>query len=82
MRQQSLDSIRDDIEDDLAEFGVTFDRWFSEQSLTKSHRIDDALALLEERGMLYKKDGATWLRAMDFGDEKDRVVVRENGAKT
>ena len=82
MRQQSLDSIRDDIEDDLAEFGVTFDRWFSEQSLTKSHRIDDALAVLEERGMLYKKDGATWFRAMDFGDEKDRVVVRENGAKT
>ena len=82
IRQQALDSIRDDIEDDLAEFGVTFDRWFSEQSLTKSHRIDDALAVLEERGMLYKKDGATWFRATDFGDEKDRVVVRENGAKT
>jgi arginyl-tRNA synthetase len=82
VRQQALDSIRDDIEDDLAEFGVTFDRWFSEQSLTKSHRIDDALAVLDERGMLYKKDGATWFRASDFGDEKDRVVVRENGAKT
>jgi arginyl-tRNA synthetase len=82
IRQQALDSIRDDIEEDLAEFGVTFDRWFSEQSLTKSHRIDDALAVLEERGMLYKKDGATWFRASDFGDEKDRVVVRENGAKT
>jgi arginyl-tRNA synthetase len=82
IRQQSLDSIRDDIEDDLAEFGVTFDSWYSEQSLTKTHRIDDALAVLEERGMLYKKDGATWFRASDFGDEKDRVVVRENGAKT
>jgi arginyl-tRNA synthetase len=82
IRQQALDSIRDDIEEDLAEFGVIFDRWFSEQSLTKSHRIDDALAVLEERGMLYKKDGATWFRASDFGDEKDRVVVRENGAKT
>jgi arginyl-tRNA synthetase len=82
VRQQALDRIRDDIEEDLAEFGVTFDRWFSEQSLTKSHRIDDALAVLEERGMLYKKDGATWFRASDFGDEKDRVVVRENGAKT
>ena len=82
IRQQSLDSIRDDIEDDLAEFGVTFDNWYSEQSLTKTHRIDDALAVLEERGMLYKKDGATWFRATDFGDEKDRVVVRENGAKT
>jgi arginyl-tRNA synthetase len=82
IRQQSLDSIRDDIEDDLAEFGVTFDSWYSEQSLTKTHRIDDALAVLDERGMLYKKDGATWFRATDFGDEKDRVVVRENGAKT
>lgn len=82
IRQQALDSIRDDIEEDLAEFGVTFDRWFSEQSLTKSSRIDDALAVLDERGMLYEKDGATWFRAMDFGDEKDRVVIRENGAKT
>ena len=82
LRQQSLESIRADIEDDLTEFGVTFDRWYSEQSLTTSNRIDDALAVLEERGMLYKKDGATWFRATDFGDEKDRVVVRENGNKT
>ncbi len=82
IRQQSLESIRADIEDDLAEFGVTFDRWYSEQSLTTGHRIEAALAVLEERGMLYKKDGATWFRATDFGDEKDRVVIRENGAKT
>ena len=82
IRQQALDSIRDDIEDDLAEFGVTFDRWYSEQSLTKSSRIDDALAVLEERGMLYEKDGAKWFKATDFGDEKDRVVVRDNGVKT
>jgi len=82
IRQQSLESIREDIEEDLAEFGVTFDRWYSEQSLTTSNRIDDALALLDERGMLYEKDGAKWFRAMDFGDEKDRVVVRNNGNKT
>ena len=82
LRQQSLESIRADIEDDLAGFGVTFDRWFSEQSLTSSKRIDEALDVLEERGMLYKKDGATWFRAADFGDEKDRVVIRENGNKT
>ena len=81
-RQQALESIRADIEDDLAEFGVTFDNWFSEQSLTKSDRVDDALAVLDERGMLYKKDGATWFPATRFGDEKDRVVVRENGVKT
>jgi len=82
IRQQSLESILADIKDDLAEFGITFDRWYSEQSLTTSNRIDDALTVLEERGMLYKKDGATWFRATEFGDEKDRVVVRENGIKT
>ncbi len=82
IRQQSLDSIRSDIEDDLAEFGVTFDRWYSEQDLTGGDAIDNALAVLDERSMLYRKDGATWFRATDFGDEKDRVVVRENGVKT
>ena len=82
IRQQSLESIRVDIEDDLKEFGVTFDNWYSEQSLAKSGRIDEALTVLEKRGILYKKDGATWFRATDYGDEKDRVVVRENGAKT
>jgi arginyl-tRNA synthetase len=82
LRRQSLQSILEDIQGDLAEFGVTFDRWFSEQSLTDDNLIDDALAVLEQRRMLYKKDGATWFRATDFGDEKDRVVVRDNGKKT
>ena len=82
LRKQSLNSIRDDIEDDLAEFGVTFDFWFSEQSLTDDNLIDEALDLLRERRMLYEKDGATWFRATDYGDEKDRVVVRDNGKKT
>lgn len=82
LRRQALESIRDDIEQDLAEFGVTFDKWFSEQSLTDDGLIDDALAVLKERRMLYEKDGATWFRATDYGDEKDRVVVRENGKKT
>ena len=82
IRQQSLESIRADIEDDLAEFGVTFDSWYSEQSLTKTGRIDDALNVLRERGMLYTEDGAEWFPATRFGDEKDRVVVRDNGVKT
>lgn len=82
IRQQALESILADIKDDLGEFGVTFDHWYSEQSLTKNGRIDDALGVLEERGILYKKEGATWFPATDFGDEKDRVVVRENGVKT
>jgi len=82
IRQQALESIRQDIEEDLAEFGVVFDRWYSEQSLTTENRIDSALAVLKKRDMLYEKDGATWFRAEQFGDEKDRVVVRENGVKT
>jgi len=82
IRQQSLESIREDIEEDLTEFGVEFEYWFSEQSLTTTGRIDAALMVLEERDMLYKKDGATWFRAEKFGDEKDRVVVRDNGVKT
>ena len=82
IRRQALEAIRADIEDDLAGFGVHFDRWYSEHSLIEDDRIDRALAVLDERGMLYRKDGATWFKASDFGDEKDRVVVRENGAKT
>jgi len=82
IRRQALESILEDIKDDLAGFGVTFDKWFSEQSLTDDNLIDKALAVLKERRMLYEKDGATWFRATDFGDEKDRVVVRDNGKKT
>jgi arginyl-tRNA synthetase len=82
IRQQALETILDDIKDDLAEFGVTFDRWFSEHSLTDDGLIDDALKVLKDRGMLFEKGGATWFRATDYGDEKDRVVVRDNGKKT
>ena len=82
IRRQALEAIRADIEDDLVGFGVHFDRWYSERSLIEDDRIDRALAVLDERGMLYRKDGAIWFKASDFGDEKDRVVVRENGAKT
>jgi arginyl-tRNA synthetase len=82
VRQQSLESIRDEIREDLAEFGVKFDRWYSEQSLSTDNRIQEALAILRQRNMLYERDGATWFRATDYGDEKDRVVVRENGKTT
>ena len=78
----ALGDILADIRDDLAEFGVRFDRWFSERSLAEQGSIDHALDLLRRNGVVYQKDGAEWFRATDFGDEKDRVVVRENGAKT
>ena len=78
----SLRDMLSDIQQDLEQFGVVFDRWCSERTLTDSGAIDRALALLEAQGRLYVKDGATWFRATEFGDEKDRVVVRENGQKT
>jgi arginyl-tRNA synthetase len=77
-----LKDILADIRDDLAEFGVVFDRWFSERSLTDDGAIERALERLRRNGVVYEKDGAQWFRATDFGDEKDRVVVRENGLKT
>lgn len=78
----ALGDILADIRDDLAEFGVRFDCWFSERSLAEQGAIDHALDLLRANGVVYRKDGAEWFRATDFGDEKDRVVVRENGVKT
>jgi len=77
-----LDDILADIRDDLAGFGVTYDRWYSERSLSGNGAIDRALARLRDQGRCYLKDGALWFRATEFGDEKDRVVVRENGQKT
>jgi len=77
-----LADILGDIEDDLAGFGVTYDRWYSERSLADNGAIDRALTRLREQQRVYEKDGALWFRATEFGDEKDRVVVRENGQKT
>jgi arginyl-tRNA synthetase len=78
----ALERMLADIRDDLEQFGVTFDRWYSERALGDSGAIDRALQRLESQSRLYEKDGATWFRATEFGDEKDRVVVRENGVKT
>jgi arginyl-tRNA synthetase len=80
--QLSLTAMLVDIRADLAEFGVVFDHWTSERAFAASGAIDHALAVLEQQGRLQRKDGALWFRASEFGDEKDRVVVRENGQKT
>jgi len=80
--QVTLADILGDIRDDLAEFGVTYDEWFSEKSLTTNGAVQRALTLLAKNGVTYEKDGATWFRATDYGDEKDRVVVRDNGRTT
>ncbi|TXJ05372.1 MAG: arginine--tRNA ligase [Acinetobacter sp.] len=78
--QAALKAILDDIQDDLSDFGVTFDAWFSEASLTD--KIEEALATLDARGFLYAQDGNIWFKSTEFGDEKDRVVKRRNGQTT
>lgn len=67
---------------DLAEFGVHFDNWYSEKSLFDSGLVERAIDQLEANGHLYMQDGAKWFRSTNFGDEKDRVVQRENGLYT
>jgi arginyl-tRNA synthetase len=78
----SVQGILADIREDLAEFGVTFDSWFSERSLVDSGAVERAIDTLKASGRAYPKDGAWWFKSTEFGDEKDRVIVRENGAKT
>ena len=82
VHRHALEQQLADCKNDLAEFGVTFDQWFSERSLYTSGRVDRAVHQLEQRGHIYIQDGAKWFRSSAFGDEKDRVVQRENGQYT
>jgi arginyl-tRNA synthetase len=70
------------IRQDLQSFGIAFDNWFSEQSLYDSGKVDAVLQNLRKQGLVYAKDGALWFKTTSFGDEKDRVVVRQNGLTT
>lgn len=78
----ALGTILGDIREDLQQFGVEFDVWFSERSLFDSGEVGAALKGLEERGHIFEENGAQWFRATDFNDDKDRVVRRDNGATT
>jgi arginyl-tRNA synthetase len=71
-----------DIRNDLLGFGVVHDTFFSERSLATDGYVQRAIQTLRDNGHLFEQDGATWFRATTFGDDKDRVVVRENGAMT
>ncbi len=66
----------------LENFGVVFDNWFSEQSLHDAGSVHEVVDILREKGVVYEKDGAQWLRATDWGEEKDEVLVRSNGTPT
>jgi arginyl-tRNA synthetase len=78
----ALDAILGDIREDLAEFGVHYDEWFSERRLMDEALVDHALEKLAASGQVYEQDGAQWFRATAYGDEKDRVVRRDNGVTT
>ena len=76
------DNILEGIRKDLDDFGVIFDEWFSEKRLYESGEVEDILMQLKEKGHLYEHEDALWLNTTQFGDDKDRVVVRANGQKT
>ena len=77
-----LNTLVDVIRSDLHAFGVDFDEWFSERSLADAGQVESAIQRLTDNGHMYQKDGAWWFRSTDFGDEKDRVVKRDNGQTT
>ena len=78
----ALNTILDDIRDDLALFGVNYEEWYSERTLMESGAVNRVLERLRAAGKLYEKEGALWFRSTDYGDEKDRVVERDNGQTT
>lgn len=77
-----LANVLGDIREDLAEFGVHYDNWFSEREFVATDVVDKLLVKLKDSGHVYEKDGALWFRSTDFDDEKDRVLVRSNGTRT
>ncbi|WP_136525659.1 arginine--tRNA ligase [Geomonas ferrireducens] len=76
------DLILKGIDQDLQDFGIRFDNWFSEQSLFDEGKVPTAIAEMQEKGHIYEQDGALWFKTTEFGDDKDRVVVRSNGVTT
>ncbi len=72
----------DGLKKDLKDFNVEFDTWFSEKSLYKNNAVHETLAFLKEKGYTYEQEGATWLRTTDYGDEKDRVLVKSDNTLT
>lgn len=70
------------LKEDLARFGVTFDVWFSERTLHASGEVNSTCQFIKSRGYMYENEGALWLKSTAFGDDKDRVVIRDNGVPT
>lgn len=82
IKQFGLDSILTDIQEDLREFGVVYDEWFLESALYEDESFEKGIQLLKQEGHTYEKEGALWFKATELGDDKDRVLIRENGQPT
>lgn len=81
-RQFASSVIFDEIKEDLKSFNVHFDHYFSESSLYEDHKVEDTLGYFKEKGLSYEEDGALWFKTSDFGDEKDRVLRKQDGSLT
>ena len=81
-REYSLNSILNGIKEDLTNFGVSFDQWFSEKKLYDYQLVDTAVNWLREEKHIYDKEGAVWLKSSEFNDDKDRVLIKQSGEKT
>ncbi|MFD2761045.1 arginine--tRNA ligase [Lentibacillus juripiscarius] len=81
-REYGLNHALEQIRKDLADFRVHFDNWFSEQSLYNDGKVEAAVETLRNGGYVYEEDGATWFRSTDFGDDKDRVLIKQDGSYT
>lgn len=81
-KKVAVDYLLNIIKTDLSNFGVTFDVWTSEKSIRAKGRIEESLKILEEKGLVYKKDDATWLKTTVYGDDKDRVLIKTDGSYT
>jgi arginyl-tRNA synthetase len=79
---EGLNAILGNIRQDLKEFGVVYDEWFSERSLSDDKSVEACIERLQQSGHVYEKNGALWFSSTDYGDEKDRVIVRDNGQTT
>jgi arginyl-tRNA synthetase len=79
---RGIELMLDEVRQTLERFGVRFDNWFSERSVYANGEVEEALAELEKRGHTYRHEDALWLRTTDFGDDKDRVLIRSNGEAT
>ena len=82
LRKYGLNKELDKIKRDLGRFRVSFDEWFSETSLYADGQVEAALNELRSKGMTYEQEGATWLKTTPYGDDKDRVLVKNDGTYT